>query len=123
MIHAGTITTGSGRTRAVAGAYWMISASGGRGTTRPGGGGAGAPPLWAPVPRRSAAAGGAHGVVEEVHPALDEVHPAGLTRSRQHLRIRGDEVGRRDRVLRLAGEGGRHVLVMLANTAHAGGGG
>jgi hypothetical protein len=36
MIQAGTMTTGSGRTRSVAGAYWMISARRVRFTMSPG---------------------------------------------------------------------------------------
>ena len=54
MIQAGTITIGSGRTRSVAGAYWMISARRVRRTTLPGVTATVSPTLNASVPRGGA---------------------------------------------------------------------
>ena len=51
MIQAGTITIGSGRTRSVAGAYWMISARRVRRTTLPGVTANVSPTLNASMPR------------------------------------------------------------------------
>ena len=118
MIQAGTITIGSGRTRSVAGAYWMISARRVRRTTLPGVTATVSPTLNASVPRRRRAASRSRQVGEPVRVTAHQVGARLGARARQDLRVGPDEIRGSDGVEELPRREICHVVMALADAAH-----
>ena len=120
MIHAGTISTGSGRTSSVAGAYWISSISrlridhlaGREADVLADFEGVGA--------NRLASVKGALPVLDEVPEAAHQVMPGLRFRLLQHLRIGEHEVRRRKDVQDLPRGEFDLALVLRGDAAHAG---
>ena len=121
MIHAGTISTGSGRTVAVAGAYWISSISRLRKTTLPG-----VTATSRPTSKRSAPTGRLPpSARSQSSTKLPRAAHAGCAPPSRSVRsstsgIGRGEVRRREHVEELARAERDHVLVLLRDAAHAG---
>ena len=102
MIHAGTITTGSARTDLAVGLYWMISASPVRATTAPLVIATVSPGLNAFVRLAALVAQETLKVGCVIYRAPHEVDPALPQGLLERDRIGREEIGRGDRVERLA---------------------
>ncbi len=123
MIQAGTISTGSACTSAVAGAYWMSSIEAVAQHHLAGGDGHVAADDEVLGAGGRGAADQALEVLDGVDGAAHEVHAAARLRLAQHHRVGGQEVARREHVEELARGEGDDLLVVARHAGHAVGGG